>query len=55
MESLCRTKKLFTSTNLSNLPMHALLEKVGYKLSGVIDNLDPDDPEVVYFRSLENE
>jgi len=55
MESLCRTKKLFTSTNLSNLPMHTLLEKLGYKLSGVIDNLDPDDPEVVYFKSLENE
>ena len=52
MESLCRTPKLFTSTNLSNLPMQSLLAKLGYQLSGVIHNLDEGDPEIVYFKHL---
>jgi GNAT superfamily N-acetyltransferase len=52
MESLCRTPKLFTSTNLSNLPMQSLLAKAGYELSGVIHNLDEGDPEIVYFKRL---
>jgi GNAT superfamily N-acetyltransferase len=52
MESLCQTPKLFTSTNLSNLPMQSLLAKVGYVLSGVIHNLDEGDPEIVYFKRL---
>jgi ribosomal protein S18 acetylase RimI-like enzyme len=52
MESLCQTPKLFTSTNLSNLPMQALLVKSGYVVSGVIDNLDEGDPEIVYFKRL---
>lgn len=49
-ESLCRTPKLFTSTNLSNLPMQSLLNRAGYAVSGVIHNLDEGDPEVVYFK-----
>ena len=52
MESLCQTSKLFTSTNLSNLPMQSLLAKLGYVLSGVIHNLDEEDPEIVYFKRL---
>ena len=52
MERLCKTAKLFTSTNLSNLPMQALLSRRGYLVSGVIDNLDEGDPEIVYFRRL---
>jgi ribosomal protein S18 acetylase RimI-like enzyme len=51
-EALCRTPKLFTSTNLSNLPMQALLNRLGYALSGVIHNLDEGDPELVYFKRL---
>ncbi len=51
-ERLCRTEKLFTSTNLSNLPMQALLERLGYEPSGRIDNLDEGDPELVYFKRL---
>ncbi len=47
LESLCRTPKLLTSTNLSNLPMQSLLAKLDYILSGVIHNLDEDDPEIV--------
>lgn len=52
MESLCRTPKLFTSTNLSNLPMQSLLAGSGYELSGVIHNLDEGDPELVYLKRL---
>ena len=52
MESLCRTPKLFTSTNLSNLRMQSLLAKLEYELSGVIHNLDEGDPELVYLKRL---
>ena len=52
MESLCRTPKLFTSTNLSNLRMQSLLAKLDYELSGVIHNLDEGDPEIVYFKRV---
>ena len=52
MESLCRTPKMFTSTNLSNLPMQSLLNRMGYALSGVIHNLDEGDPELVYLKRL---
>ena len=52
MGSLCRTPKLFTSINLSNLGMQSLLAKSGYELSGVIHNLDEGDPELVYLKRL---
>ncbi len=52
LESLCQTPKLFTSTNLSNLPMQSLLAKLGYTLSGVIHHLDEGDPELVYVKYL---
>ena len=50
IESICRTDKLFTSTNLSNLPMQSLLARLGYRLSGVIQGLDEGDPELVYLK-----
>ena len=49
---VCRTPKLFTSTNRSNAPMRRLLEALGFVPSGTIDNLDEGDPERVYFRRL---
>ena len=52
LESICRTEKLFTSTNLSNMKMQSLLAKLGYKLSGVIYDLDENDPELVYVKYL---
>ena len=52
IESLCQTPKLFTSTNLSNLPMQGLLVKLGYVVSGMIQNLDEGDPEIVYFKRI---
>ena len=48
----CETPKLFTSTNVSNLPMQALLAKAGFEISGIVHNLDPGDPELVYVRFL---
>ena len=46
--SFCRTPKVFSSTNRSNFPMQALFGKVGFKRSGIIHNLDPGDPELIY-------
>ena len=53
IESICKTEKLFTSTNESNLPMQGLMNRMGYIPSGHIDNLDEGDPEIVYFKRLE--
>lgn len=50
IERTCGSEKLFTSTNLSNLHMQRLLEKLGYTISGVVHNLDEGDPEVFYFK-----
>jgi ribosomal protein S18 acetylase RimI-like enzyme len=52
LAGVCRTPKLFTSTNLSNQPMQALLAKADYRLSGVIHDLDENDPELVYVKYL---
>jgi len=49
-ESLCKTDKLFTSTNRSNVASQQLISKAGFLRSGVIENLDEDDPELVYFK-----
>jgi RimJ/RimL family protein N-acetyltransferase len=51
-EAACRTPKLFTSTNSSNLASQTLIEKAGFVRSGVIDNLDEGDPERVYFKRV---
>ena len=45
----CTTPKLFTSTNLSNQRMQELLKAAGFRTSGLIDNLDDNDPEIVFF------
>lgn len=52
LASRCDTEKLFTSTNQSNRPMQHLLDTLGYLESGVIHNLDPGDPELVYVLEL---
>jgi ribosomal protein S18 acetylase RimI-like enzyme len=43
---------IFTSTNASNTPMQRLLLRLGFEPSGIIHNLDPDDPEIIYLRAL---
>jgi len=55
IESICPTAKLFTSANQSNTIMQALCDRTGFVPSGVIDNLDADDPEVVYYKRLREE
>jgi N-acetylglutamate synthase-like GNAT family acetyltransferase len=50
--SICLTPKLFSSTNLSNLPMQTLFAKVGLEPSGIIHNLDSKDPEVIYYKAI---
>lgn len=52
IESISPEGKLFTSTNESNAPMHRLCEKLGFAPSGVIENLDDGDPEIVYFKRV---
>ena len=51
----CRTPKLFTSTNQSNVPMQCLLARLEFDRSGFIENLDEGDPEWVYFRRLRDD
>jgi GNAT superfamily N-acetyltransferase len=52
IERATQAGRIFTSTNESNAPMRALLERRGYAASGRIDNLDPDDPELVFVKFL---
>jgi ribosomal protein S18 acetylase RimI-like enzyme len=42
--------RIFTSTNESNAPMRRLLAKADWRVSGVIENLDPGDPELVFVK-----
>jgi ribosomal protein S18 acetylase RimI-like enzyme len=49
----CRTSKLFTSTSSSNVAAANLFERAGFVRSGVIENLEPGDPELVYFKRVE--
>ena len=46
--SICKTDKVWASTNQSNLPMQALLARLGFARSGIIENLDDGDPEFIY-------
>ena len=48
----CETDKLFTSTNQSNLAMQALCDRLGYQRSGIVENLDEGDPELIYVKWL---
>jgi ribosomal protein S18 acetylase RimI-like enzyme len=49
-EDACTTAKLFTSTNQSNLAAQGLFASAGFVRSGQIDNLDENDPELVYVK-----
>ena len=53
LEGLCTTEKLFTSTNQSNTPSQRLMASMGYQPSGVIENLDEGDPELIYMKRLD--
>jgi ribosomal protein S18 acetylase RimI-like enzyme len=45
----CTSRKLFTSANASNKAAHALLAKAGFVRSGSVDNIDDNDPEIIFF------
>ncbi|WP_036688295.1 GNAT family N-acetyltransferase [Paucisalibacillus globulus] len=45
------TKKVFSSTNQSNKDMQKVFIANDFVKSGVIENLDEGDPEVIYFKS----
>ncbi|MFJ8436797.1 GNAT family N-acetyltransferase [Kitasatospora sp. NPDC094019] len=44
----CTAPKLFTSTNVSNLPMQRLLQREGWRAVGMLHGLDEDDPELFF-------
>lgn len=52
IEGRCIAEKLFVSTNQSNTSMQALLTSRGYQSSGVVENLDEGDPELIYLKRL---
>jgi GNAT superfamily N-acetyltransferase len=52
LERECTTAKLFTSTNESNTAMRELLARLGYRRSGVIYNLDKNDPEFIFVKTV---
>jgi len=43
------SRRVFTSTNVSNTPMKALLQKRGWAFSGTLDGFDAGDPEEFYY------
>lgn len=49
LRSVASGSKLFSSTNMSNVPMQMLFAKLGFKQSGRIDNLDHGDPEIIFY------
>jgi len=40
--------RFFVSTNESNTVMRDLLVRRGYRVTGMVENLDPDDPEIFF-------
>jgi GNAT superfamily N-acetyltransferase len=42
--------RIFVSTNASNTAANALFAKAGFQGSGIVYNIDPGDPELVYVK-----
>ncbi|MEI5908001.1 GNAT family N-acetyltransferase [Bacillus spongiae] len=51
MMSHSPTTKVFSSTNRSNERMKLVFEKKGFSQSGIIENLDEGDPEIIYYKT----
>lgn len=49
--SISPTKKIFSSTNKSNKQMQEVFKANGFIQSGVVENLDEGDPEIIYFKT----
>ena len=54
-ENIIKKGKIFSSTNKSNVIIQKLMNKLGYTKSGIVYNLDENDPEMIYFKKLEGE
>ncbi|MBV8116836.1 MAG: GNAT family N-acetyltransferase [Candidatus Eremiobacteraeota bacterium] len=52
VEQLNAGHAIYTSTNASNTVMQQLLAKRGFAPVGRLENLDPGDPEIFYFKKL---
>ncbi|RBP07915.1 GNAT family N-acetyltransferase [Rossellomorea aquimaris] len=50
VEEISPSDKIFSSTNQSNRNMQKTFQVNGYSQSGKIENLDPGDPEIVYYK-----
>jgi ribosomal protein S18 acetylase RimI-like enzyme len=51
MISTSPTTKVFSSTNRSNINMQKVFNTNGFIQSGIVENLDEGDPEIIYFKS----
>jgi len=51
MEQFSQSNRIWTSTELPNVPMQSLLKKRGYVLTGVVENLQKN-PELFYYKDL---
>lgn len=49
--TIAPTKKIFSSTNQSNITMQEVFKVNGFIQSGFVENLDEGDPEIIYFKS----
>ncbi|MDN5202739.1 GNAT family N-acetyltransferase [Fulvivirgaceae bacterium BMA10] len=50
----CKTNKVFTSTNSSNIQMQKALSKAGFSFAGKINGLDDGDPELFYYKKIKS-
>ena len=46
-------KKIFSSTNKSNIQMQKVFQSLGYIESGFIDHLDEGDPEIIFVKLID--
>lgn len=51
MMGVSPTTKVFSSTNRSNISMQRVFNINGFIQSGIVENLDDEDPEIIYFKS----
>ena len=51
VEGICDGDRLFTSTESDNLPMLRLLDRRGYRVSGVIENIQ-ERAEIVFCKEV---
>ena len=49
--NFCEREPLYTSTNRSNDAMQSLCKGLGFVESGILENLDPGDPEIFFYKA----